>query len=690
VSGLGVTGLFSSTKPGFAPSPGAPSGKFLRDDGTWATPAGGSGISDGDYGDITVSGSGAVLTIDPGVVTLAQMASLAASRIIGQTGGGAGTPQALTAAQVKTVLAIAAGDVSGLATVATSGSALDLSGLATVALSGSASDLGTGTLPIARLAAGSVTLAKIEDLTADRILGRANGAGSGPPQQLTAAQVKTVLAIAAGDVTGLAAIATSGSASDLGTGTLPIARIANGDVTYAKIQNVSATDKVLGRSTAGAGVVEEIACTAAGRALIDDADATAQRATLGLASIAASGSASDLGAGTVPAARMPALTGDVTTSAGAVATAIGNNKVTNAMLADVATATFKGRTTAGTGDPEDLTSSQAAAILNLLPTSSTSISSGNGYQMYADGVDGTLHFDGAATVTLALDGTTVAPASSIYTLARDIFADSMTVDVGVTIKPAGFRIFVLNTLTNNGNIQANGGDGGAGAAGAGGTAGTAAFVAKALGGGVAGVAGASPTSGGSAGLAPASTHLGGVSGTVGPGANGGVLQGGGGGQNNAGTAGASVTTLPTPSVNNGDHFRDITNALTGRNTPRSTILSTGSSGAGGRGASAVGAGGSGGSGASGGTIVIVARIIAGSGTIQCKGGIGGAGNGNAGGSGGGSGGVVAIITDSPAPIANAVSVAGGVGGAAGGGGTSTAGGNGGSGLYYLFANRASL
>lgn len=53
-------------------------------------------------------------------------------------------------------------------------------------------------------------------------------------------------------------------------------------VTYAKIQNVSVTDKVLGRATAGAGNIEEIDCTAAGRALIDDASAEAQRTTLGL------------------------------------------------------------------------------------------------------------------------------------------------------------------------------------------------------------------------------------------------------------------------------------------------------------------------------------------------------------------------------------------------------------------------
>jgi len=56
-----------------------------------------------------------------------------------------------------------------------------------------------------------------------------------------------------------------------------------GVVTYAKMQDVSATDKLLGRSTAGSGDVEEIACTAAGRAILDDADAAAQRTTLGLA-----------------------------------------------------------------------------------------------------------------------------------------------------------------------------------------------------------------------------------------------------------------------------------------------------------------------------------------------------------------------------------------------------------------------
>ena len=80
---------------------------------------------------------------------------------------------------------------------------------------------------------------------------------------------------------------------------LPTAGLVNSAVTYAKIQNVSATDKLLGRSTAGAGVIEEITCTAAGRALIDDADAAAQRATLGLGTLATqSGTFSGTSSGT--------------------------------------------------------------------------------------------------------------------------------------------------------------------------------------------------------------------------------------------------------------------------------------------------------------------------------------------------------------------------------------------------------
>jgi hypothetical protein len=66
-------------------------------------------------------------------------------------------------------------------------------------------------------------------------------------------------------------------------GSVTTAKIADDAVTYAKLQNVSATDRLLGRSSAGAGDVEEITCTAFGRSLIDDADAAAARTTLGAA-----------------------------------------------------------------------------------------------------------------------------------------------------------------------------------------------------------------------------------------------------------------------------------------------------------------------------------------------------------------------------------------------------------------------
>lgn len=88
--------------------------------------------------------------------------------------------------------------------------------------------------------------------------------------------VSSIIALAPGGVS-------DGDKGDItisSTGT--VYTIDNSAVSYAKIQNVSATDKILGRFTAGAGVIEEIACTAAGRALIDDADATAQRNTLSL------------------------------------------------------------------------------------------------------------------------------------------------------------------------------------------------------------------------------------------------------------------------------------------------------------------------------------------------------------------------------------------------------------------------
>lgn len=60
----------------------------------------------------------------------------------------------------------------------------------------------------------------------------------------------------------------------------------------------------------------------------------------------------------------PNHSGDVTSVGDGVQT-IANDAVTNAKLANMATATIKGRTTAGTGDPEDLTATQVRTLLNV-------------------------------------------------------------------------------------------------------------------------------------------------------------------------------------------------------------------------------------------------------------------------------------------------------------------------------------
>lgn len=111
----------------------------------------------------------------------------------------------------------------------------------------------------------------------------------------------------------------------------------------------------------------------------------------------------------------PNHTGDVT-SAGDGATTIVGNAVTNAKLADMATATIKGRTTAGTGDPEDLTAAQATALLNTFSPSLKGLAPASG--------GGTANF-------LRADGTWAAPSGgadpwTYLVLASDFVTSSAT------------------------------------------------------------------------------------------------------------------------------------------------------------------------------------------------------------------------------------------------------------------------
>jgi hypothetical protein len=162
---------------------------------------------------------------------------------------------------------------------------------------------------------------------------------------------------------------TTAKASNLGT-----AALADGAVTYAKLQDTSGSNVLLGRATAGAGDVEEISCTAAGRALLDDADAAAQRDTLGLGTLATqsgtfSGTHSGTTSGTNTGDQTITLTGDVTGSGtGSFAATIASGAVVEAKLASLAVTTGKVADDAITG--AKLADQSAAVVAASTPSGS--------------------------------------------------------------------------------------------------------------------------------------------------------------------------------------------------------------------------------------------------------------------------------------------------------------------------------
>ena len=213
--------------------------------------------------------------------------------------------------------------------------------------------IGTGAVTVTKIADTSITYAKL-NLADGSIPGAKLAADSVGAGQLAADSVNTSelinsavtgAKIADGTITSAKFVAGSVDTAAIADAAVNTAELAASAVTYAKIQNVSATDKLLGRASAGAGVVEEIALTAAGRALIDDASASDQRTTLGLGTLATqsgtfSGTHSGTTSGTNTGDQTITLTGDVTGSGtGSFAASIATDAVTTAKIATGAVTT---------------------------------------------------------------------------------------------------------------------------------------------------------------------------------------------------------------------------------------------------------------------------------------------------------------------------------------------------------------
>lgn len=261
--------------------------------------------------------------------------------------------------------------------------------------------------------------------------------------------------------------------------------------------------------------------------------------------------------------------------------------------------------------------------------------------------------------------------SADTTLTSDMFYNNLTINAGKTLNTGGYRIFVLNTLTNNGTISRNGNNGGNASGSTAGTAGSA-LASGSVYGSEAGKAGVF-NNGGATGTAGAN-----VSKAIGvAGASGGWARYYGG--TNAGGGAGSITGTILNKIKNivsAYLLHDLQSTL-------EQFKSSAGSGSGASGARTDGsysdlAGAGGGSGSSGGIVAIYARIIVNSGTISANGGNGGnGGNGymsaplprnqyayGGGGGAGGAGGAILFVYSSYTN-SGTVSVAGGTGGTGG-------------------------
>jgi hypothetical protein len=321
---------------------------------------GGGGVTDGDKGDIIVTGGGTVWSLDPTAASLVNKQPLTTVLT--------NTTASYTVAEQAKLAAIAAGatanssDATLLARANHTGTqaAATITGLAAVATSGSAADLSAGILPAARfddtahgsraggtlhaavVAAGASGFMSGADKT--KLDGIAAGAQVNVGTDLSYTAASRLLASSTGaDVTlPLLTSTDAGLAPASGGGTTNFLRA---DGTWAAPAGGGSPVTV---QDEGSNIT-----TALGTLNFVGAGVTVTGGATATVTIPGGGGISD------------GDKGDVTVSGGGAVWTIDAGVVTLAKMADVATATLIGRTTAGTGVPEALTPTQGRAVLGL-------------------------------------------------------------------------------------------------------------------------------------------------------------------------------------------------------------------------------------------------------------------------------------------------------------------------------------
>ena len=242
----------------------------------------------------------ATINIASSAVTLAKMAS-----------GSVDTPQLVDSGVTQDKLAANAVATVNLVDSGVTQSKIAADAIDTVNIVNSGvtqSKLAANAVATINLVASGITQSKLASNAVDTI----NLVDSGVTTSKIASGAVTVakLSLSAGDISGAVITASSIPSGSYAPGSVSTADIADNAVTFAKIQQV-ASNVLIGRSSAGSGNVETIALTAAGRALLDDADASAQRNTLGLDTMAlqpASGVAITGGTATLSSATISSAT----------------------------------------------------------------------------------------------------------------------------------------------------------------------------------------------------------------------------------------------------------------------------------------------------------------------------------------------------------------------------------------------